>query len=249
MRFALELAYNGTAFHGWQRQDNACTVQEEFEQKLSMILQEEIALHGCGRTDTGVHARQYFAHFDTDTPLDERFIFHVNQILHHDIACLGLWQVPETFHSRFDAKKRIYKYFVHRKKNPFLHPWSYEFRVPLNLALMNEGCQILQESKDFAAFCKSNSQNKTTFCEIFSCFWTELDNSLIFEVSADRFLRNMVRALVGTLLDLGQERINLSELREIIASKQRSNAGKSVPAKGLFLENVVYDQTSWQLIG
>ena len=246
MRYALEIAYNGTQYHGWQSQLNSVTVQGVLEQELSRILKTDISVMGCGRTDAGVHALQFFLHFDLDTPLPNRFIFRLNQILPKDIAAKQIQPVEDGFHARFKAISRTYIYRASVYKNPFLeHQFLLLYQKP-DLALLNEGCEELKNHQDFASFCKRGGDNKTTLCDLMLAKWSEENGVFTFEVKANRFLRNMVRALVGTLLEVGFGNISIEELRQIILNKDRSSAGKSVSAAGLYLSEIEYEWTKYR---
>lgn len=249
MRYFVELSYDGSAFHGWQIQPNAFTVQEEVQSKMKLILQTEIPVVGCGRTDTGVHASQFYLHFDSEGKLEQDFVYAMNQVLAPEIAFYNLWECPERTHARFDALSRSYRYRIHQAKDPFLRTTSYYFRPELDVSRMNEACEIIKDHTHFNAFCKSNTDNKTDICRIDHCAWKQNDHILEFEVRADRFLRNMVRAMVGTLIQVGQNRFSFEEFRDILQSGERSNAGESVPAHALFLEKVEYDKTTWVKVG
>jgi tRNA pseudouridine38-40 synthase len=245
-RYLLKLAYNGTAYHGWQIQVGAHTVQAEINEKLSLLLGEDINVTGCGRTDTGVHAREFYAHFDISVKAEKILktmdtVYRLNSFLPPDIAVYSIKKVNDDFNARFDAKSRTYKYYISRRKNPFLQNTSYLYTGKLNIAVMQKGAEILLEYDDFTSFSKLHTQTKTNICKIFSAEWQQNDDLLIFTIAADRFLRNMVRAVVGTLLELGKEKINLDDLRTIIEAKDRNRAGFSVPAQGLFLEKVEYE--------
>lgn len=241
-RYFLELAYNGTDFHGWQMQDNAPSIQQEITEKLSTILQTETPITGCGRTDAGVHASQFFAHFDTEElPVDKDTLVHkMNTMLPASIAIYGLQQVQNDAHTRFHASKRSYQYFISTRKDPFHADRSYKFNVPLDLNAMNKACALLLGEKDFGCFCKANADNRTDICTVHHASWEQNENMILFNITANRFLRNMVRAIVGTLLDIGQGKTSLQEFELILASKNRSEAGRSVPASGLFLSRVEY---------
>jgi len=249
VRYFAEISYDGSAFHGWQIQPNAFSVQEEIQTKMERILQTPVSVTGCGRTDTGVHATQFFLHFDSELELDHEFVYSFNQVLVSEVAVHGLWVCPENVHARFDAKSRSYRYKLHSRKSPFLRNQSYYFRPELDVNAMNEGAEIIAGHTHFDAFCKSNTDNKTDICRIDHCQWVSEGSRMEFEVTADRFLRNMVRAMVGTLLLVGQGKLSLEQLKTILESRKRSNAGESVPAHALFLEKVVYDQTTWRKVG
>ncbi|MDC0561040.1 tRNA pseudouridine(38-40) synthase TruA [Bacteroidia bacterium] len=241
MRYVLEIAYNGTNYHGWQMQPNNITVQETLEKELSKILKSETAIMGCGRTDTGVHATQFFLHFDYDELLPERFIFRLNQMLPKDIAIKRAFEVNNQFHSRFSATYRSYIYKASMIKDPFQeNQMLFLYNIP-DISLMNDGCKELLRHTDFASFCKRGGDNKTTVCDLTEAKWTEKDGMVEFYVKSNRFLRNMVRALVGTLLEVGYGNISLNELKKIINDRERSSAGKSVSPVGLYLVEVGYN--------
>lgn len=244
LRYFIELSYNGTAYHGWQNQPNAITVQEMLEKALSTILGKTIEIIGAGRTDTGVHATQMFAHFDSETILDTgNLSYRLNSFLPHDIAIHQIFRVKEDAHARFDATKRSYLYRIALKKNPFSIESAYFFRHNLNVEVMNEACKILFDYRDFQCFSKSNTDVKTYHCSIENAVWKQVGEELHFEISADRFLRNMVRAIVGTMIEIGWGRLQVADLHNIIKSKSRSQAGYSVPAHGLYLTQVEYPET------
>lgn len=241
MRYFLELRYRGTHFSGWQRQPEARTVQGEIEAALATLLRTETPITGCGRTDTGVHASQYFVHFDTGEPLDDyRFLKSVNGILDKDIEIVRLIPVQEQHHSRFDADSRTYHYYLHLGKNPFLQGLSTSIRQPLDLDLMNASARFFLGEMDFSAFEKIGGDNATSFCKVTESNWTFESGQWKYRITANRFLRNMVRAIVGTHLDIAKARFKLEDLPEIIASKDRGRAGTSAPADGLYLEEIKY---------
>lgn len=239
-RYFLEIAYKGTAYHGWQVQENALTVQAVLNQALETILRHPVETMGCGRTDTGVHASQHFVHVDTELGLNERHLHSLNAILPDDIALKRFLPVAPEAHARFDATLRAYEYHIHTQKNPFRTDFSWLVKESLDLSLMNEAAAFLLDYTDFSCFSKSNTQTFTNNCKIESAYWQETEFGLVFRISADRFLRNMVRAIVGTLVDIGQGKLPPSAIRDIIESKNRSNAGVSVPACGLSLTEVHY---------
>jgi len=242
-RYFIELAYDGTNYHGWQLQPNAVTVQELLNKGLSTLLRQPIETTGCGRTDTGVHAKEFFAHFDAGAadrkPLtvDKRAL---NAMLPHSIAVKRVFEVEPDAHARFDAAMRSYEYHIHFEKDPFLHTYSWLVRYRPNIELMNKAASILKDYTDFGCFSKSNTQVKTNNCKIVKAEWVQTLNGIAFNISADRFLRNMVRAIVGTLLIIGKGEMPPEGIRDIIESKDRSNAGMSVPACGLYLTEVKY---------
>ncbi len=241
-RYFIQLSYKGTNYHGWQVQPNAVTVQEVLEKGLSVILRENIALVGAGRTDTGVHASFFVAHFDSiNDNLDQSdFAYKLNSYFPKDIAIQKIWKVPDDAHARFDAVSRTYEYYITRKKNPFIDETSYKYLKELDIDAMNEAAEALQNYKDFTSFSKLHTDVKTNICTISYAKWEEKDDLLVFTIKADRFLRNMVRAIVGTLLEVGKKQITLEEFKSIIEEKNRCAAGASAPAEGLFLSNIDY---------
>lgn len=240
-RYFLQLSFHGGKFHGWQVQDNAHSVQAEVNNALKTLLGKTIETTGCGRTDTGVHALQFFLHFDADVVENETdFVYHLNCLLPFEIAIQRIISVGENCHARFDATSRTYRYFIHRRKDPFLNDVSHYFPFQVDMEKMNEAAAILKEHHDFSCFSKSRTQVKTNICKISAAGWTMKEDQLVFEITADRFLRNMVRAIVGTLLEVGEGHTSISEFSEIIENKQRSGAGVSVPGQGLFLTRVTY---------
>ncbi|HEX8514915.1 MAG TPA: tRNA pseudouridine(38-40) synthase TruA [Bacteroidia bacterium] len=243
-RYFIELSYNGTAYHGWQVQDNTpLTIQHELNTMLSRLLNTGVAVTGCGRTDTGVHARNFYAHFDADTDLisaKDKWLFRFNNSLPGDIAISNIFKVKDDGNSRFDAVSRTYEYLVTKKKDPFLIDGAWFVYGELDVEKMNKAAAMLFSHNDFSSFAKSNTQSFTNNCRIFKAEWREENEMLIFTVSADRFLRNMVRAIVGTLAEVGKGKLTLEQFNEVILSKNRSNAGFSVPACGLYLVRVEY---------
>ncbi|WP_395062395.1 tRNA pseudouridine(38-40) synthase TruA [Flavobacterium sp.] len=241
MRYFLEFAYKGTNYHGWQYQPNATSVQETLTKAITTILKTEIELVGAGRTDSGVHAKQMFAHFDYDLEIDIPYLIHkLNSFLPKDIAVLDFHKVHDDAHARFDAKKRTYEYHIHTKKNAFKSDDSWYNKHELNLEKMNEACKILFNYIDFECFSKVHTDVNTFNCTIFEANWKQNNDKLIFTISADRFLRNMVRAIVGTMINIGLEKVSLIDFTKIIESKDRNKAGFSVPAHGLYLTKVEY---------
>ncbi|KGI61480.1 tRNA pseudouridine(38-40) synthase TruA [Prevotella sp. S7 MS 2] len=241
-RYFIWLRYDGTRYHGWQIQPNGNSVQNEIQKALSLLLREQVEIVGAGRTDAGVHARMMAAHFDTEAVFEcAQLAYRMNSLLPRDISIDKIEEVENDLHARFSAKSRTYHYFIHQGKNPFLNAYSCELRYPLDFNLMNEAARRLLEVKDFAAFCKTHTDVKTTLCDVTEAHWMELpDKQYMFVITANRFLRNMVRAVVGTLLDVGKHRLTLEEFDEVVKKGNRSNAGESMPAKALFLEKVVY---------
>ena len=244
MRYFITLMYQGAAYHGWQIQKNALSVQQLVNESLSKILREPITSTGSGRTDTGVHARGQVAHFDTSQRLTEQEHLHkFNAVLPHDISITKLVQATDNAHARFDATSRSYRYFIHQKKDPFLRGMSYLFTPQLNLEMMNKAArQLVQYGKqNYASFSKSNTQTTTFDCHIFRADWHVLEeDQLVFTITADRFLRGMVRAVVGTMLDIGTGSTSIDDFVAIINSQNRRKAGRSVDAGGLFLTEVTY---------
>lgn len=240
-RYFLELAYLGTDFFGWQIQPNDRTVQEEIERVLEQLYQNSIRLTGCGRTDTGVHASQYFAHFDADTRFPEEKLLHkLNTMLTRDIAILKCFKVDKNLHARFDANKRSYTYFLNQEKDPFKAKLSWHKKLDLDLGKMNEAAKLCLGKQDFECFSKVHTEVNNFICEIFAIHWVFEKNQYVFYVTANRFLRNMVRAMVGTFIEVGLGKISIADFKRILESKNRSNAGMSVPAHGLFLSEVTY---------
>lgn len=241
-RYFLQVSYKGTDFHGWQIQPNAITVQETLEKAFSLILREEIKLTGCGRTDTGVHALQFYAHFDCQTPIPatDTLLFKLNSYLPKSIALQNIFSVADDAHARFDATARTYKYYISKVKTPFCHEESYLYPLPLDIEAMNQASQKLLDYSDFTSFSKLHTDTKTNICQIYEAFWTETDTQLIFTITANRFLRNMVRAIVGTLLEVGKGKCKLQGFCDIIEAKDRSKAGSSAPPEGLFLHLIGY---------
>ncbi len=242
MRYFIQFAYNGTHYHGWQIQPNASSVQETLNKAFSVLLNEPISIMGAGRTDTGVHAIEMFGHFDTEKTLDIPVLVHkLNSFLPKDIAIFDIILVHDDAHCRFDATKRTYEYHINTVKNPFLQELSWYVNQKLDVDFMNEAAQLLLKHTDFQCFSKVNTDVNTFDCTIFEAFWKQEEGKLIFTISANRFLRNMVRAIVGTLINIGLHKITLEDLEDIIASKNREKAGFSVPAHGLYLTNIYYD--------
>ena len=241
MRYFIQISYNGTNYHGWQQQPNASSVQETLNKALSTVLNRTIDCMGAGRTDTGVHATQMYAHFDCDELQNTTSIIHkLNSFLPQDIVVHNLIQVHDDAHARFDATKRTYEYHIYSFKNAFLQNKSWYFHQKLNVDLMNQACKILFNHTDFQCFSKVHTDVNTFDCKIYEAFWKEENANLIFTISADRFLRNMVRAIVGTMVNVGLEKITLDEFQTIIESKDRKKAGFSVPAHGLYLTEIKY---------
>lgn len=242
-RYFIHLAYNGTEFHGWQIQPNAPTVQEALMDVLGKLLREKVEVIGCGRTDTGVHASDFYAHFDTAVELDlEKIKFKCNCMLPWGIVVHEIFKVNEQWHTRFSATGRTYHYHIHQAKNPFNKDLSYYLRESLDENKMNEAAKLLFNYIDFTSFSKAHTDTKTNNCKIELAYWERNGDQLKFTIKADRFLRNMVRAIVGTLLDIGKGKLQVEDLDKIIQSKDRGKAGYSVPACGLYLAKVDYPE-------
>lgn len=246
MRYFIHLAYNGTPYHGWQIQPNATSVQETLNKAFSVLLQSEINLMGAGRTDTGVHAKEMYAHFDFEASIDIPNLVHkLNSYLPKDIVIYDIIPVHDDAHTRFDATKRTYEYHIHQFKNPFLDELSWYFHQPLDIDLMNEAAKLLFNYTDFECFSKVNTDVNTFDCAIFEAHWKRGEyDQLVFTISANRFLRNMVRSIVGTLVNIGLHKITIEDFAKIIESKIRDKAGFSVPAHGLYLTQITYDYIS-----
>lgn len=242
MRYFIHLAYDGGAYHGWQLQPNAVTVQECLNKGLSTLLKTEVETTGCGRTDTGVHARDFYAHLDSFSPIDDtrRFVHSLNALLPYDISVYEMIPVPETAHARFDAISRTYEYHICDRKEPFDRAYAFHFSKPLDIDTMNAAASLLLQQVDFACFNKTGGSQNGTHCIVSTAIWVRNGHQIVFTITANRFLRNMVRAIVGTLLEVGEGKLTVDQFREILASGDRSEAGASVPAHGLFLTKVVY---------
>lgn len=241
MRYFIEFSYNGKNYFGYQIQPKDISVQEELERALSTILREEIKTTGAGRTDTGVHAKKMFAHFDTHLVLPEKLTHQLNSFLPDDISVKRIFEVRNDFHARFDATFRTYEYYISLDKNPFTTDSAWQhWRRDLDINKMNEACSILFEYEDFTSFAKLHTDNKTNLCEIYIAKWEQNGTELKFTISANRFLRNMVRAIVGTMVEVGSGKIKPEDLRKVIENKNRNSAGTSAPAHGLFLVDVGY---------
>lgn len=245
MRYFIRLAYNGAPFCGWQIQPNGTSVQGELERAFSLILNEEIGITGCGRTDAGVNARNFYAHFDSSRELTReeltQLAHRINRFLPKEIVIFEIFPVHDDLHARFSATERTYKYYISRRKNPFDTQFAYPLHIPLEIPLMNEAAAYLLTIEDFTSFSKLHTQTHTNICKVTKAIWHTTDEQLIFEISANRFLRNMVRAVVGTLLWVGNGKITLEQFKEIVAAKNRCKAGFSVPANALFLEDIRYN--------
>ena len=256
-RYFVTLSYDGTRFHGWQIQPNGISVQEELQRGLSLLLRQEVTVTGAGRTDAGVHARMMVAHFDCATSLlpeiwkkdgaldGRQLAYKLNRLLPQDIAVERIVQVASDMHARFSALARTYHYYIHTFKSPFLSRYSCEMHFSLDFQLMNEAARMLLDYDDFGAFCKSHADVKTTLCHVTKALWSETaPGEWMFEITANRFLRNMVRAVVGTLVEVGRGRLSLDEFRRVVEGKRRTDAGESMPAHALFLERIDYPAMS-----
>lgn len=242
MRFFITLSFDGTNYHGWQIQPNSDSVQQRLQEALSTLLRQPIEVVGAGRTDTGVHARMMVAHFDWEEPIDgKQLAYKLNKFLPQDIAVQEVRLVDEEKHARFSATSRTYHYFIHMRKDPFQQAYSWQVPFKLDFEKMNEAAKVLLEYKDFTSFSKVNTDTKTNLCDVKEAFWEEIaPDRWRFTITANRFLRNMVRAIVGTLVEVGRGRLRLEDVRRIIEAKDRCSAGESVPAKGLFLVDIKY---------
>jgi len=242
MRYCLIFEYDGENYHGWQVQPDEVTVQEKITKCLSDILKQNISLVGAGRTDTGVHAKFMTAHFDCNCEIEtEEIKQKLNNYLPEEISIFKVVKVKENFHARFDAVSRTYKYYISQQKMPF-EQRSFFYKKEIDLALMNKACQKIIGKKDFTSFSKAHTQTHTNICEIYRAEWTYERQMICFTVQANRFLRNMVRAIVGTMLLVGEKKISPDEINYIIKKRNRGFAGVSVPAKGLFLVNIKYNE-------
>ena len=237
----MQLAYNGSNYYGWQRQPAHASVQQELEEKLSMILNNPTSVLGCGRTDTGVHAKEYILHFDTTLPIDEKRLVHqLNATLPADIAVYAIYEVPTDWHARFTAIDRSYEYHFHFYKSPFKQKSSWCLKYELNHQAIQEACTYLIGKQDFTSFAKIHTDVNNHICTITEAKWEYTKEGVVFSITANRFLRNMVRAIVGTLVRIGEGKLTPSDMKDIIAQKNRSVAGQSVPAHGLYLTQIRY---------
>jgi tRNA pseudouridine38-40 synthase len=244
-RYFIFISYKGTSYHGWQIQPNSVTVQQILEEALSVVLNEKISAIGAGRTDTGVHATFFCAHFESISPdLLEiwNLVFRLNQYLPPDISVSSIKKVLPDASARYSAVSRTYKYYISKVKDPFFDNSSWYLHGDIDIVSMNKACKIMYEHNDFTSFSKLHSGAKSNICKIYSAGWEESDNRLVFTIKADRFLRNMVRAIVGTMIEIGLGKIDLTKFEEIFHAKDRCKAGKSAPAKGLFLVDIEYPE-------
>jgi tRNA pseudouridine38-40 synthase len=244
-RYFIFISYKGTSYHGWQVQPNSVTVQKILDNALNVVLGEQISTTGAGRTDTGVHAMIFCAHFDSISPdlsTTDNLIFKLNRFLPEDISVNSIRKVRPDANARYSAISRTYKYYISRIKDPFSETSSWFLHGSINIDSMNEACRLLVDHSDFTSFSKLHSNVKNNICRIYKADWQEARNTLVFTIKADRFLRNMVRAIVGTMVEIGFGKMNLKEFEEIILARNRCRAGKSAPAKGLFLAEIEYPE-------
>lgn len=244
-RYFIFISFKGTSYHGWQIQPNSITVQKTLDEALTCIVGENISTTGAGRTDAGVHALVFCAHFDSSDPdltANKNLIFRLNRFLPDDITVTGIRKVVPDSNARYSAISRTYKYYISRTKDPFNDDSSWFIHADLDIESMNRASEILLNHSDFTSFSRLHSDSKTNFCKVYSAGWEQSGSRLIFTIKADRFLRNMVRAITGTMVEVGRGKINPEEFERIILSKDRSSAGMSAPAKGLFLEAVEYPE-------
>ena len=238
----MTFSYNGGRYHGWQIQPNGDSVQQQLQHALTLLLRQDITVTGAGRTDAGVHARKMVAHFDCHEAVDcQQLVYKLNKLLPYDIAVSQVEQVADDLHARFSATSRMYRYYLHTIKSPFLSFTSCELHYPLDFNKMNEAAGLLLDYEDFGAFCKSHADVKTTLCHVTAAQWHQTSpTTWYFEIRANRFLRNMVRAVVGTLIDVGRGRVSIDDFKKIVEGKKRTEAGESMPAHALFLEDITY---------
>ena len=243
VRYFMRLAYNGAPFHGWQSQPNAESVQSTIERAMTTIMRREVKITGAGRTDTGVNARMMIAHFDLDTPLPntQSLVRAINSLVGKDIAIYSIDQVHAEAHARFDATSRTYHYYVHTEKSPFMYPLSWQAPVTLDFEKMNEAAKLLLTASDFTSFAKLHTDVKTNICHVTNAHWEQCgEHQWRFVITADRFLRNMVRAVVGTLIEVGRGKMTIDQFRNVISAKDRCAAGTSMPGNALYLWEVTY---------
>ncbi len=246
-RYFIKLAYDGSDYFGWQSQLNEVNIQDEITKSIELICStKDLKVFGCGRTDTGVHASKFYAHFDLDIPIIDvkKCIYKLNNYLPDSISIYDLFIVDQNAHARFDATQRTYHYYLHKEKNPFLNKYSLLFLRDLDFDLMNEAAGLLIDYRDFSAFSKLGSDNKSVICNVTEAKWEKIENQYRFSITSNRFLRNMVRAIVGTLLEVGLKKISISEFKSILESASRQNAGASAPAHALFLYDIKYPYIS-----
>jgi tRNA pseudouridine38-40 synthase len=250
-RYLIQLSYSGKNYHGWQIQDNTpLTIQQVLSEGISTFIREKILVTGCGRTDTGVHASQYFGHFDAEqAQIDlEQFVYKANKILPNDIAVQAIWEIKSSANSRLDAIARTYRYYIHQNKSPFLNDTSYYLFGQLNIDVMNTAAALLLQHNDFECFSKVHTEVENFLCTITHAHWQVNENQqIVFTITANRFLRNMVRAIVGTLLQVGKNEMTILDFEKVILSKDRKQAGHSAPAQALFLETVMYNSDFFKM--
>lgn len=241
-RYFIELAFNGTTFHGWQIQPGVETVQESINIAVGILIGQPVNLVGCGRTDAGVHASHFVAHFDVKNPIPDcnLLVYRLNRFINKPIRIDRIVQVNADFHARFHAVSRTYHYLISQGKEPFMKDFSWNFSMPIDINPMNVACSVLTGRHDFTSFSKLHTDVKTNDCEVFEAFWSEHSGFLVFTIRSDRFLRNMVRSIVGTLIEVGKGKMKPAEVEKILLANDRSQAGMSVPAKGLYLTKVEY---------
>ena len=242
MRYFIDISYFGKNYHGWQTQENAITIQEIIDKALSTILKADIKSLGSGRTDTGVHAMSQIAHFDFNGNIIEDFLYRINSLLPRDISINSINGVKENVSARFDAISREYIYKIHTKKSPFLNDYSYYYKRDIDIELMNKACDIIKKFKDFQTFSKVKTDVNNYNCNVSYAAIEKENNSYFFKVTSNRFLRGMVRAIVGTLFEINENKIEIDLLEDIIIKKERKLAGPSVPAHGLYLNKVSYEE-------
>lgn len=244
-RYFIFISFKGTSYHGWQVQPNSVTVQKTLDEALTRVLGEEIATTGAGRTDTGVHALFFCAHFDSNSPdlsIKKNLVYRLNRYLPDDISVTTIKKVVPDANARYSAISRTYRYYISQTKDPFWKESNWYLHGNIDIAAMNKACALLIINSDFTSFSRLHSDTKTNICKLYNAVWEEADNCLIFSIKADRFLRNMVRAIVGTMVDIGFGKLSLKEFEEVILAKDRCRAGKSAPAKGLFLADIEYPE-------
>ena len=246
-RYFLEVTYDGSNYSGFHVQENANTIQAEIEKAIATIQRDSIVLTGSSRTDAGVHALQNYFHFDYEADLHKNIVYKLNALLPPDISLKNLWKMPAEAHCRFDAISRSYEYKVHRKKDPFVYQRSYFFPYKINIELMRQACEMVKKQNDFYAFSKTNTQVKNFICKVTECEWLELDDQILFRITANRFLRGMVRALTGSMLKLGREKITLEQFKMLFEGEDK--CGFSVPGYGLYLKKVTYPENYFSAMG
>ncbi len=248
-RYFIEFAYHGKPYHGWQIQPNAITVQEVLNKALTKLLGKEVNVVGAGRTDTGVHSSHFIAHldWDGDKVICNDLHYKLNRYLPESIRIDRVQQVDPNTHSRFSAIQRTYHYLICQEKNPFFSDYAWYFHKELDLQKMNLACLMLLKTSDFTSFAKLHADSKTNICSLSKASWFKKDRFIVFEISADRFLRNMVRAIVGSLIEVGLGKLSVNDFQGVILQKSRSAAGQSVPAHGLFLTRIDYPEELFKI--